>query len=110
MRPPGVDASRPVQRTSRGVEGVTYLPDPRPDGKCAECAKRAAETNDGRFCFECQKRLILNEHNSLVRNRDLSRRGTEEIGRSARDPQALGGSAELIDFDDDMSGYMGVSK
>tara|TARA_B100000686_G_C16732229_1_gene941387 strand:+ start:213 stop:479 length:267 start_codon:yes stop_codon:yes gene_type:complete len=76
---------------------------------CAECAKRAAETNDGRFCEKCQKRLILNEYNSLVRTRDLSRRGTEEIGRSARDPQALGGSAELNDWEDEMDPDPGLN-
>ena len=89
---------------------MTGMPDPRPDGMCAECVKQEAETNDGRFCKKCIKIILLNEYSSVSRVRDLSRRGTEEIGRSARDTRTLGGSAELNDFDDDMSRHMGFSK
>ena len=89
---------------------MTGMPGPRPDGMCAECVKQEAETNDGRFCKKCIKMILLNEYSSVSRVRDLSRRGTEEIGRSARDTRTLGGSAELNDLDDDMSKHMGFDK
>jgi len=34
------------------------LPDPRPDGLCADCQKKQAVTNDGRFCKPCLGVLI----------------------------------------------------
>jgi len=89
---------------------VTGLPDPRPDGMCAECGEREAKTNDGRFCKKCIGLRLLNEYSSLSNLRDLSRKGTEEIDRAARDTKSLGGSAELNDDGDDMSGHMGVGK
>lgn len=88
---------------------MTGMPDPRPDGMCAECVKQEAETNDGRFCKKCIKMILLNEYSSVSRVRDLSRRGTEEIGRSARDTRTLGGSAELNDWDDYMAPDPGLN-
>jgi hypothetical protein len=38
------------------------LPEPRPDGKCAECVKAAAVTRDKRFCLKCLKRMIAAEN------------------------------------------------
>ena len=90
-------------------------------GMCAKCVTRKSETNDGRFCKKCIKRILLEDYSSLSSVRDLSRKGTEEIGRAARDTHTLDESAELngqksyeqgsgfhgrtaeqIDFDEDM--------
>jgi hypothetical protein len=34
------------------------LPDPRPDGVCAACARKGAVTQDRRFCAGCLRQLV----------------------------------------------------
>jgi hypothetical protein len=35
------------------VHGTSALPEPRPDGQCANCGKEPAVTRDRRFCKSC---------------------------------------------------------
>ena len=55
--------------------------------KCEVCGRKAV-TKDGRFCLKCL-RFRIKQANPDVR--DLSQRGTEQDGRSARDSGTLGG-------------------
>ena len=40
-------------------EDPMNLPDPRPDGFCAECGTKPAVTTDGRFCRKCLTALVV---------------------------------------------------
>lgn len=44
--------------TSGAWPAAKDLPDPRPDGVCAVCEKKAAVTRDGRFCRPCLKKML----------------------------------------------------
>jgi len=68
------------------------LPEPRGDGACCRCVKRPAVTNDGRFCKQCLGAIVREMTPST---RDLSRRGTDEIGRRARASQTLSGAPDM---------------
>jgi predicted RNA-binding Zn-ribbon protein involved in translation (DUF1610 family) len=64
--------------------------------KCIECGKAmdAAEARVSYTCHICQQAGLGD------RVRTLNRRGTDEIGRNARDTKVLGGSAEMSAIDD----------
>jgi len=61
---------------------------------CITCNERKAVTNCGNYCLKCWK-IIVREGNPL--DRDLSRFGTEHIGRPAISTQVLGGQPTTND-------------
>ena len=74
------------------------LPEARRDGKCAKCRANPAVTRDGRFCLSCLRDLLREQSPA---SRDLSRRGSEHIGRPARSSALLGGTADTAGGDGD---------
>ena len=61
----------------------------RSDGKCTACKTAFAAMVGGVLCKKCLRAAV--EHDNPI-VRDLSRRGTEEIGRPARDMKVVGGA------------------
>jgi len=77
---------------------VEDLPEAHPDGVCADCSTKDAVTRDGRFCLTCLRKRLREDEPPV---RDLNRRGSDQIGRSARSTQALGGAAKTVGDGDD---------
>ena len=61
----------------------------RRDGKCTACETAYVAVVGGVLCKKCLKAAIEHDYPIV---RDLSRRGTEEIGRPARDMKGVGGA------------------
>ena len=67
---------------------MSDLPNPRSDGKCADCKNKPAVTNDNRFCLKCLRKRI-SEDNPIVST------FSDERGRRQRSSQVLGGQADM---------------
>jgi len=74
------------------------IPEARPDGLCADCQKEIAVTRDGRFCRKCLKARVFE---LSPNSRNLTWRGTDQIGRSSRSSKVLGGTVDNDDENDD---------
>lgn len=67
--------------------------------RCTECSGQVPETSDANICTKClRNRLKYLDGSDL---RDLSRRGTEQVGRPARSPGIVGSMPESIRHDEE---------
>ncbi len=67
---------------------MNNLPDAREDGNCCECGSRDVVTRDGRYCKRCLKKLVAGLS-------PIPKQASDQIGRSQRSSNTLGGSAEM---------------
>jgi len=71
------------------------LPNAREDGICCDCCEKPAETQDGRFCKKCLRKIICQENPIPI-----VPVFNDQRGRTARPTSIIKGHWDMITTED----------